>query len=120
MMPLGAGILFGTGLFLVWNAFWWQPAAERKPSNFALKTQDILTQAGLTGVSFRQVVIVAAGTSIFCGLLTFFLVPVPAPVLIVTVTAAYMPSLAIRGRARRQQTPPTKTRPEGIDTLSPT
>jgi len=118
MMPLGAGILFGTGLFLVWNAFWWQPAAERKPSNFALKTQDILTQAGLTGVSFRQVVIVAAGTSIFCGLLTFFLVPVPALILVVTVTAAYMPWLAIRGRARRQQKALTKTWPEVIEHLS--
>src|SRR5690625_7317820 len=101
MMPLGAGILFGTGLFLVWNAVWWKPAAERKPSNVALKTQDILTQAGLTGVSFRQVVIVAAGTPMFGGLLTFFLVPVPALSLVFTFTAFYIPWFAIRVLARR-------------------
>src|SRR5690625_1144267 len=119
MMPLAAGLLFGTGLFLVWNGFWWRSSRSARPlSKFMLKTQDTLAQAGLNGVSLKQVVAASVVMSLVAGMLAFLFFPVPALILVVMVAAGCTPWMAVRGRARRQQEALAKTWPEVIEHLS--
>lgn len=111
------GLLFGTGLLLVWQALTTPPQSARK-ARVTRGTEGLLRRAGIESVT-------AAGLGslcLLCGLsaaIVMLLVSRTLPVaLAFGVIAGYAPLGMVRSRAQRRQRELAEVWPEAVDNLA--
>ena len=118
MSGLIVGLLIGTGLFTTWSAFWDRAEKQDKArSRVLLKVEDSLTQAGLSGVSFNQLLAGCALSALLGAAVAFVFFPVPALIAVIAIAAAFLPWTLVRSRALKQQRALSRTWPEVIEHL---
>jgi len=83
-----------------------------------LRMQDTVAQAGMSGVSLRQVALSAVILSIFAGGIAFIFIPLPILIFLIMVGSVYAPIALIRARARQNQKRLRQSWPEVIEHLS--
>ncbi len=92
------GLLFGLGCVLVWRSGSRAPVRVRQGERWHDRTSDLLSQAGIEGVTPRQL----AGVSAALGVVTFVLVLGTAQVPVIAVLfgafAATGPLVVVRRR----------------------
>ena len=119
-MGVVAGLVLGAGLACVWWSFW--PSQEKRtehPSGgWRVRTQDMLVQAGVTGVTPGA--LVAASVVLAALVMLVGLVVTRSPTIAVcfAVFAAGAPTALLRGRARRQRVRLRELWPEVVDHLA--
>lgn len=113
------GLLLGLGCLLIWRSgpSASPPAAARGPG-WSGRTRDLLAQAGIEGVSPRQL----AGASVAVGLAVFVLVlgtaQVPIIALLFGVFAGVVPLLLVRRRRSQRSMELREVWPEAVDNLA--
>ena len=113
------GLLFGLGCLLVWQSSTRAPD-HRSPGTVRLtgRTRDLLAQAGIEGVSPRQLV----GASAALGLVAFVLVlgtsQVPVIALLFGAFAALLPLALVRRRRAQRSGELREVWPEAVDNLA--
>ncbi len=112
------GLLFGVGCLLVWRSG--ARAPERPPTSrrtFQQCAQDMLTQAGIEGVSPRQL----ASASVVLGAVVFLVVlgtsQVPVIALLFGGFAASLPTWLVRRRRGQRSRELREVWPEAVDNL---
>ena len=113
------GLLFGLGCLLVWRATTHPTATSgRGRARWAGRTRDLLAQAGIEGVSPRQLV----GASGVLGLIVFVLVlgtsQVPVIALLFGVFASLLPLFLVRRRRAGRAVELREVWPEAVDNLA--
>jgi len=115
-MGTAAGLLLGAGLLCVWWSFW--PRRARVPSPWATRARDMLTQAGMPGVSVGAFV----GTSIGIGaavLLVGLAITATPPIAVCfAVMAGAAPTAYVRAKARRRRNELRTLWPDVVDDLA--
>lgn len=114
-MGTAAGLLLGAGLLCIWWSFW--PRREPTPSAWGARTRDMLTQAGMPGVSVPAF----TGTSVGIGLAVLLIVvaitATPPIAFCFAVIAALAPTAYVRSKARRRRTELRSLWPDVVDDL---
>jgi tight adherence protein B len=111
------GLGVGTGLLLVWSAFFLprRPPGERPTPR---RTSDLLARAGLGQVSVTGFVLLC----VVCGTVTALAMQVvsgtPPVAIAFGVMGAYLPVAVVSGRARRRQLELAEVWPEAVDNLT--
>ena len=118
MGPL-LGLLFGLGCLLIWRSGSRGPVSATPPGQrWTGRTRDLLAQAGIEGVSPRQLV----GASVACGLVSFLLVLGTARVPIIALLfggfTALVPWLLVRRRRAQRSMELREVWPEAVDNLA--
>ena len=110
------GLLFGLGCLLIWRSGSRAPARQRSRS--VGRTQELLVQAGIEGVSPRQLL----GVSAVLGLVAFVLVlgtsQVPVIALLFGGFASLLPTLLVRRRRAQRSVELREVWPEAVDNLA--
>jgi len=113
-----AGLLLGSGLCLLLWALTSDPPTRRRRPRWAEALEDVLVQAGASGVSPAGLL----GTSLVVGLLTWLLAVgltrTPAIATCFALMAAVAPLALVRGRARRRRAALRGVWPEVVDHLA--
>lgn len=111
------GLGVGTGLLLVWSAFF-LPRRPRDAAPTAGRTSELLARAGLNQVSVTGFVVLC----VMCGLATTLVMQVvsgtPPVALAFGAMGAYLPVAIVAGRARRRQAELAEVWPEAVDNLT--
>ncbi len=118
MGPL-LGLLLGLGLLLVWRSGTRRPAPlPRTGPTWGERTAELLAQAGIDGVTPRQL----AAASLGLGAVAFVLVlgtsQVPVIALLFGVFAALLPLLLVRRRRTQRSLELREVWPEAVDNLA--
>jgi tight adherence protein B len=112
------GLLFGLGLLLVWRSGHRAPARAPSGESWEDRTRDLLAQAGIEGVSPRQLL----GVSAVLGLVVFVLVlgtsQVPVIALLFGAFAATGPLVLVRRRRAQRSVELREVWPEAVDNLA--
>jgi tight adherence protein B len=112
------GLLFGLGLLLVWRSGRRAPRRARSGESWEDRTRDLLAQAGIEGVSPRQL----AAVSAVLGLVVFVLVlgtsQVPVIALLFGGFAACGPVVLVRRRRAQRSVELREVWPEAVDNLA--
>jgi len=113
------GLLLGLGLLLVWRSGPRRAARVRRAGlSWSARTEELLAQAGIEGVTPRQL----AGASAGLGLVAFVLVlgtsQVPIIALLFGVFAALLPLLLVRRRRAQRTLELREVWPEAVDNLA--
>ena len=113
------GLLLGLGLLLVWQSGPRRPVrAVRRGPGWQDRTGELLTQAGIEGVSPRQLV----GVSVALGAVAFVLVlgtsRVPTIAVLFGLFAGLVPSLLVRRRRSQRTVELREVWPEAVDNLA--
>lgn len=113
------GLLCGLGLLLIWRSGSRAPAGTaRGRQDWAGSVQDLLAQAGIEGVSPRQL----AGVSAALGLVAFVLVlgtsQVPSIAVLFGGFAALLPLTLVRRRRSQRLVELREVWPEAVDNLA--
>lgn len=114
------GLMFGLGLFLVIRARSTSPV-RRTPSDrvsWRMKTQDLLLQAGIEGVSPGQLAGASAGLALVVLVLMLGISRVPVIALAFAVFAGAAPTALVRGRRRKRAVELRDVWPEAVDNLA--
>lgn len=114
-----AGLLLGTGLLSIWWSFWPSvPRTASTGSRWADRTQDLLVQAGMPGVSTPA--FVGTSVAIAVGTMVIGLAVTASPTIAASfaVLAALAPAAYVRSRARRRRTELRELWPEVVDDLT--
>jgi tight adherence protein B len=112
------GLLFGLGCLLVWRSGSGAPVPGSRRLSWEARTQDLLFQSGIEGVSPRQLV----GVSLGLGLLVLVLVlgtsQVPVIALLFGGFAACGPLVLVRRRRAHRALELREVWPEAVDNLA--
>jgi tight adherence protein B len=110
------GVLFGTGLFLIWWSFWDQPeTAKRRPRSSRLV--DLLRSAGIENVSGLGLVSTCLGLAAFVTLI-FFAVTRSWPIsACFGLFGGWLPMAVVRWRARKRIATLRQLWPDVVDHL---
>src|SRR5690625_7761337 len=79
--------------------------------------RDTLAQAGLRGLSFRQLIFGCCVSALVGASITLVFFPVPALIAVITLVCGSLPLVLVRGRALRQQKALAKTWTEVVEHL---
>lgn len=118
-MGVVVGLLFGSGAFCIWWSFWTpSPARPRRPGGVGDRARDVLTQAGVDGVTLRALagVCVVLAAAVFLGV-----VAVSRSAQIATcfaLMAAWAPVALVRARARRRRALRRDLWPDAVDNIA--
>ncbi len=110
-----AGLLLGAGLLCIWWSFW--PRGEPTPSPMANRTRDMLTQAGMPGVSVAAFVGTSVALSLAVLVLVLALTATPPIAVCFAVMAGFAPTVYVRAKARRRRTELRALWPDVVDDL---
>jgi tight adherence protein B len=114
------GLMFGLGWFLVIRSR--TPSAAPDDSAGRLtwhaRTQDLLLQAGIQGVTPAQLVGASAGLSLVVLVVMLGVSQVPVIALAFAAFAAAAPTAAVRGRRRKRTVELREVWPEAVDNLT--
>lgn len=115
MAPM-LGVLFGTGLFLIWWSFWDQPeTVQRRPRSSRLV--DLLRSAGIENVSGLGFVSTCLGLAAFVTLI-FFAVTRSWPIsACFGLFGGWLPLAVVRWRARKRTATLRQLWPDVVDHL---
>jgi len=110
------GVLFGTGLFLIWWSFWEQPeTVKRRPRSSRLV--DLLRSAGIENVSGLGLVSTCLGLAAFVSLI-FFAVTRSWPIsTCFGLFGGWLPVAVVRWRARKRTATLRQLWPDVVDHL---
>ena len=118
MGPL-VGLLFGLGLFLLLRSGEHAPPPRpRTGPSWQQRTSDLLTQAGIEGVTPNQLVSVSAVLGVITALLVYATSLVPLIGLIFGSFAAAAPYLLVRRRRAQRSVELREVWPEAVDNLA--
>lgn len=115
------GLLFGSGLFLIWSACWVPEAragTDRRGSRLVELLADSLRQAGFVGISVRQLLTGSAVLFAFTLLIVLVLVGVPMIAACFAGMAASAPIAFVRLRARRRRALLRDLWPDAVDNIT--
>ncbi|WP_413452374.1 type II secretion system F family protein [Georgenia phoenicis] len=112
-----AGLLLGAGLLLVWLSCSPRPVRVRRPSRWAERTQDLLVRAGAPAVTPGRLATASVVLAVVVLLLAYGFTASPPIAVCFGAMAAAVPSLLVRGRARRRQVELRAVWPEVVDDL---
>jgi tight adherence protein B len=111
------GLGLGTGLLLVWSAFF-LPRQPKRPHPKRGRLDDLLARAGMGGVGRNSFLLLCLGSA----MLVFLVIQVvsrTAPVaLVFGAMAGYLPVAIVAGRARTRQREFAEVWPEAVDNLA--
>jgi tight adherence protein B len=112
------GLLFGLGCLLVWRSGSRAPATDARGLSWQVRTQDLLTQAGIEGVTPRQLVGVSAGLGLVVLMLVLGTSQVPVIALLFGGFAACGPLVLVRRRRAQRALELREVWPEAVDNLA--
>jgi len=117
-MGVVIGLLLGAGLCLVWTAWWAPIPRSRRNDGWAARTQDLLVQAGVTGVTPGGLVGASVVVGVVVVLAGFVLTRSGTISLAFALLAAGIPATLVRSRARRRRVALREVWPEVVDNLA--
>lgn len=118
MSGAAVGLLFGAGLFCLWNSLWPQENRNRRRPAWILRIQDDLVQAGFTRYRPRHLLAVCAGIALVVLLLVYSATEVfPIGVSFATLSG-YAPVLFVRSRARHRRLALREVWPDVVDNIA--
>ncbi|MFW5468900.1 type II secretion system F family protein [Knoellia sp. CPCC 206435] len=114
------GLMFGTGLFLIWWSFWAREAVTRQsePPALVRALRDDLVQAGFASVTPRALLVGCVAAFLLVLLLVYAVVGVPAISFCFAVMAAWGPYAYVRLRARRRRSRLRDLWPDAVDNIT--
>lgn len=112
------GLLFGLGCLLVWRSGSRAPTAAARRPSWQGRTQDLLNQAGIEGVTPRQLVGVSAGLGLVVLVLVLGTSQVPVIALLFGGFAACGPLVLVRRRRAHRALELREVWPEAVDNLA--
>lgn len=110
------GLLFGTGLVLVWFALTGPPPRPRDDVRSQV-VQSLLARAGVEGVTTPALLALCLTSGGLVGLLMLAVSGTPPVAGVFALMAGYLPLAVLRGRARRRQHELAELWPEAVDNL---
>ena len=119
-MSVVVGLLLGLGIFLVIASRMAPRRPRLRPAGptWQQRTQDLLNQAGIDGVTPASLVAASAGTSLVTVLGVLAISQVPAIALAFAGFAAYAPWALVRARRRKRGVELREVWPEAVDNLA--
>lgn len=118
-MGVVTGLLLGAGAFCVWWSFWTpREGGATRRNVWAERTQDLLVQAGVDGVTPAGLAGAAVAVGLLVGVLTLGTTRSPAISLCFGAMAALGPHALVRSRARRRRLQLRDVWPEVVDHLT--
>lgn len=117
-MGVTVGLLLGAGAFCVWWSFWERPARPPRRARWAVRTQDLLVQAGAPGVTPQAFVAVCAAVGLTVLVVALALTRSPAIASCFALLAAALPPSVLGSRARRRRHGLRDVWPEAVDHLA--
>lgn len=118
-MGVVAGLTLGAGLFLLWWSCWTpDPPRSRRPGGPLDRARDVLSQAGVDGVTPQAVLLTCAGLGLVAFLAVLALSRVPAIAVCFAVMAAWAPLGLVQARARRRRSHLRDLWPDVVDNLT--
>lgn len=117
-MGVVVGLLLGAGLCSVWAACWAPMPRARRNDGWSARTQDLLVQAGATGVTPGGLVGASAVVGVVVALVGFVFTRSGTISLAFALLAAGIPSMLVRSRARRLRVALREVWPEVVDNLA--
>lgn len=111
------GLGVGTGLLLVWSAFF-LPRQPSRPRRTDGRATQLLARAGLGSVSPTGFAIVCAVTGVVATLVVEVVSGTPPVAFTFGVMGAWLPVAIVSGRARRRQREFAEVWPEAVDNLA--
>jgi len=111
------GLGFGLGVLLIWSAFA-TPRAPRRESPGPGRLEQMLGDAGMTGVAPRSMVLLCAAVGTLVGLVVLAVSRTPPLAVVMGVLAAYFPIALVAGRIRRRRREFAEVWPEAVDDLT--
>jgi len=110
------GLLFGTGLVLVWFALT-GPLPRPREDERGQVVQSLLARAGVEGVTTPALLALCLTSGGLVGLLMLAVSGTPPVAGVFALMAGYLPLAVLRGRARRRQHELAELWPEAVDNL---
>ena len=117
-MGVVLGLLLGAGLCLVWTAWWAPTPRTRRSDGWAARTQDLLVQAGATGVTPGGLVGASVVVGVVVALAGFVFTRSGTISLAFALLAGGIPAMLVRSRARRRRVALREVWPEVVDNLA--
>lgn len=115
-MGTAAGLLLGAGLLCVWWSFW--PRQAPVPSRWGIRARDMLTQAGMPGVSVGAFVGTSIGIGMAALLIVLAITATPPIAVCFAVIAGAAPGAYVRSKARRRRNELRALWPDVVDDLA--
>jgi tight adherence protein B len=113
------GLLLGLGLLLVWRSGPRRPPSLRtRGPTWNARTADLLAQAGIEGVTPRQLAGASAGLAVVASVLVLGTSQVPIIALLFGVFAGLLPLLLVRRRRAQRTLELREVWPEAVDNLA--
>ena len=112
------GLLLGLGLLLIWHSGSRRPVRRRSRPGLTQRTNEMLVQAGIHGVSPRQLVGVSAGLGMVAFLLVLGTSQVPVIAVLFASFAALLPWFLVRRRRAQRAVELREVWPEAVDNLA--
>ncbi|HWK92609.1 MAG TPA: type II secretion system F family protein [Luteimicrobium sp.] len=117
-MGVVVGLLLGAGLCSMWTAWWAPTPRTRRDDGWSARTQDLLVQAGATGVTPGGLAGASAVVGIVVALVGFVFTRSATISLAFALLAAGLPTMLVRSRARRRRVALREVWPEVVDNLA--
>ena len=111
------GLLFGLGCLLVWRARS-APPPTSADSGWSQRTRELLSQAGIEGVSPAQLVVASAGLGLVVAVLVLGTSRVPIIAFAFGLFAGLLPLSLVRRRRLRRVAELRELWPEAVDNLA--
>jgi tight adherence protein B len=117
---VAVGLMFGTGLFLIWWSFWVREEVPRRsePPRLVRVLRDDLVQAGLASVTPRALLVGCGAAFILVLLFVYAVVGVPAIGFCFAAMAGWAPYAWVRMRARRRRSRLRDLWPDAVDNIT--
>lgn len=112
-----AGMLLGTGLLLVWSA-WWPTAPLARTSRLTTAWRDLRAQAGLHALGGGTFVLISVGTAMLVGLIALGLGTAFSVSAAFALITGAVPFAYLQSRARRRRTDRRALWPDVVDDLT--
>ncbi|PRY62842.1 tight adherence protein B [Knoellia remsis] len=115
------GLVFGTGLFLIWWSFWVReqdPDRTKEPPRLIRVLRDELVQAGFASTSARTLLLGCAAAFVLVFLLVYAVVGVLPIALCFALMAAWSPYAVVRMRARQRRGRLRDLWPDAVDNIT--
>jgi tight adherence protein B len=111
------GLLAGVGLLLVWSGFSKKPPTEKQKLRNS-RTRERLAQAGLTGVTPTQLILLQCLAAVVCLALVFVLTNSLAVSAVFAIFGTFVPRLLVSRLRNKRQAELREVWPEVVDNLT--
>ena len=112
------GLIFGLGCLLIWRSGSRAPARRTRPAERSDRLRQLLTQAGIEGVTPRQLVAASGALGAVAFVLVLGTSQVPVIAVLFGCFAALVPVLLVRRRRAQRSVELREVWPEAVDNLA--